>query len=246
MISRPIPPDAIDRPPLQGLELNRRHALKLLAGGMAFALNSCGPPNEEIVPYVELPDRITPGIPLRFATALPLAGYGRGVLVTSHEGRPTKIDGNPRHPTSLGATDIFAEAAIMSLYDPNRSKAVRAAHGVSSWNAFAGAWLAQLEQHRRDAGAGLRVVTGRTTSPTLARQLASLTNALPEARWYRYEPLQDDAEQEGAKLAFGRPLTSIPKISETSVLLALDADPIGSGPEQIRLSNEFSRVRQAG
>ena len=80
---------------------------------------------QEIVPYVEMPERLTPGVPLRFASALPLAGYGRGVIVTSVEGRPIKIDGNPRHPASLGSTDVFAEAAVLSLYDPDRSQAPR-------------------------------------------------------------------------------------------------------------------------
>src|SRR5436309_3401389 len=89
------------------LEFDRRRALQLLAGGITIALNSCGPPQEEIVPYVELPERVTPGVPLHFATALSLAGYARGVLATSYEGRPIKIEGNPRHPASLGASDVF-------------------------------------------------------------------------------------------------------------------------------------------
>ena len=107
-----------------GFDLTRRHALKLLAGSMAFALSSCGPPEEEIVPYVDQPGGVTPGVPLYFATALPLAGYARGVLATSYEGRPTKIEGNPRHPASFGATDVFGQAEIMSLYEPDRSQAV--------------------------------------------------------------------------------------------------------------------------
>ena len=104
-------------------ELDRRAALKLFVSGAALALTSCGRPDEQIVPYVQIPEREIPGIPLRFATAMPLAGYGRGVIVTSVEGRPIKIEGNLRHPASLGATDVFAEAAVLSLYDPDRSKA---------------------------------------------------------------------------------------------------------------------------
>ncbi|MGH6683684.1 MAG: 4Fe-4S dicluster domain-containing protein, partial [Pseudolabrys sp.] len=106
-------------------DIDRRAALKLLAGGAALSLASCGKPREEIVPYVEQPERVVPGVPLRFATTLDLSGYGRGVIVTSMDGRPIKIEGNPRHPASLGATDVFAEAEVMSLYDPGRSKAVR-------------------------------------------------------------------------------------------------------------------------
>src|SRR5579859_6355095 len=113
-----LPPDAC-------AALSRRNALKLFASGAALAVASCARPDEEVVPYVEKPERVMPGLPLRFATALPLAGYARGVIVSAIEGRPIKIDGNPRHPASLGATDVFAEASVLSLYDPDRSKAVR-------------------------------------------------------------------------------------------------------------------------
>src|SRR6476661_6094811 len=115
-------------------DLDRRAALKLLgAGGFALTLASCGKPHEEIVPYVDMPERLVPGEPLQFATTLSLNGYGRGVLASSIDGRPIKIEGNPRHPASLGATDVFAEAAIMDLYDPARSKAPRHGGDVTSW-----------------------------------------------------------------------------------------------------------------
>ena len=95
--------------------MDRRAALKLFMTGVASTLTSCGRPPEEVVPYVQMPERETPGLPLRFASALPLAGYGRGVIVTSVEGRPIKVDGNPRHPASLGSTDVYGEAAVLSL-----------------------------------------------------------------------------------------------------------------------------------
>ena len=118
------------------LGIDRRAALRLFVSGAALALASCGRPDQEVVPYVEMPERLTPGLPLRFASALPLAGYGRGVIVTSVEGRPIKIDGNPRHPASLGSTDVFAEAAVLSLYDPDRSQAPRSGGRIQSWSAF--------------------------------------------------------------------------------------------------------------
>ena len=93
-----------------GPDFDRRAALKLFVSGAALALASCGRPDEEVVPYVEMPERLIPGVPMRFASALALSGYGRGVIVTSVEGRPIKVDGNPRHPASLGATDVFGKA----------------------------------------------------------------------------------------------------------------------------------------
>ena len=117
-------------------DVDRRAALQWLASGAALALASCGRPAEEIVPYVEMPERLTPGIPLQFATALSLAGYARGVIVTSVEGRPIKVEGNPHHPASLGATDVFAQATVLTLYDPDRAKAVRQGDQIVSWSAF--------------------------------------------------------------------------------------------------------------
>ncbi len=225
--------------------LDRRAALKVFATGAALALASCGRPSEEVVPYVEMPERLVPGVPLRFATALPLAGYGRGVLVTSMEGRPIKIDGNPRHPASLGATDVFAEADLLTLYDPNRSRAVRTGNAISSWNLFETALLQRLEQVQPQQGGGLALLTGRITSPTLIGQIADLQKRLPQARWYRSEPIDDDATAGGAVLAFGRKLTALPRYADARCAVMLDADPLGPGPEQVRIARSVAGARQS-
>jgi Fe-S-cluster-containing dehydrogenase component len=248
MTRSPRNPGARDAPEAQDetpFAVHRRAALRFLASGAALALASCGHPDEEIVPYVEVPDGMTPGIRMAFASALALAGYGRGVIVTAIEGRPIKIDGNPRHPASLGATDIFAEAAILSLYDPDRSKAPRGGNALRSWAAFEGELQLQIAQERARKGVGLRILTNRVTSPTLLAQLNGVLKSCPEAKWYRYEPVDDDAERGGAVQAFGRPLIALPRPRDARVVLALDADPIGFGPEQIRLSREFAAARQA-
>jgi molybdopterin-containing oxidoreductase family iron-sulfur binding subunit len=228
-----------------GPDIDRRDALRLMASGAALALASCGRPAEEIVPYVTVPERLTPGIPLRFASTLPLAGFGRGVTVTSVEGRPIKIDGNPRHPASLGATDVFAEAALLSLYDPDRSKAITNGTNVYSWDAFEMALRAQMAAERGRHGSGLRILTGRITSPTLLAQIDALLKPLPEAKWYRYEPVDDDAARAGATIAFGRPLSAIPRLADARVAVTLDADPIGPGPEQIRFNTDFISARKS-
>jgi len=227
------------------LDVDRRAALKMFAAGAALAVTSCGRPAEEVVPYVEMPGRVAPGILLRFATTLPLGGYGRGVIVTSLEGRPIKIDGNPRHPASLGATDVFAEAELLSLYDPDRSKAPRTGTLIASWSAFEAALRPHLEREQARAGARFALLTGRVTSPTLVRQIRDLQRALPRARWYRYEPVDDDSARAGSMLAFGRPLTSIPRFGDVRVALMLDADPIGFGPEQIRFSRDLISARRS-
>src|SRR5216684_1238976 len=233
-----------DRGPAGPVDIDRRVALQLMASGAALALASCGRPAEEIVPYVNIPERLTPGIALRFASTLALAGFGRGVIVTSVEGRPIKIDGNPRHPASLGATDVFAEAAILSLYDPDRSKAVRRGTGVYSWDAFEAALRTQLAAERGRDGSGLRILTNRITSPTLLAQIDTLLESFPQAKWHRYEPVDDDAARAGASRAFGRPLSAIARLADARVVVALDADPIGPGPEQIRFGHDFISARK--
>ncbi len=224
---------------------DRREALRLLAVGAATALGSCGPPREEIVPYVRMPEGLTPGDPMQFATALPLSGYARGVIVTAHEGRPTRIEGNPRHPASLGACDIFAQAEIMSLYDPDRSKVVTNREGLSSWVAFEKELLTKMQVERSRKGAKLAILTGRITSATLQRQIQALLKTFPEARWRRYEPINDDNEIAGTNIAFGRALIPLPRLDRASVIVSLEADPLGPGPCQFLYANAFAERRQA-
>jgi molybdopterin-containing oxidoreductase family iron-sulfur binding subunit len=146
---------------------DRRAMLKSFVSGAALALSSCGPPHEEIVPYVEMPERELPGLPLQFATALSLAGYGRGVIATSVEGRPIKLEGNPRHPASLGATDIYAEAAVLSLYDPDRS---RAPYSAASRTAFEAALQQQIQQENKRQGRMSRPQSSRVESSISVRR----------------------------------------------------------------------------
>ncbi|HEY2889662.1 MAG TPA: 4Fe-4S dicluster domain-containing protein [Dongiaceae bacterium] len=223
------------------IELRRREALKLLAAGMATALAGCGKPNEEIIPYVEMPERMAAGDPLRFATTLALSGYGRGVLAISVDGRPIKLEGNPRHPYSMGATDIFCEATVQSLYDPDRSQVARRAGVPASWDSFLAEWNEVAGQARTSAGLGL--VTGRVVSPTTLRLISELQKRFSSLRWYRYEPVNDDQARTGARLAFGRAVAVIPRLRDADVVVSLWADPLGAGPPQLRQANDFAHRR---
>jgi anaerobic selenocysteine-containing dehydrogenase len=212
---------------------SRREALRLLAAGIAAGLAGCSKPNEEIVPYVRVPEGLVPGDPLKFATTLPLSGYGRGVIVTAIDGRPIKVEGNPRHPASLGATDVFSEADVLSLYDPDRSRTVLKDGDIASWDQFLRALQSQRRRWTERQGEGLRLLTGRVTSPTLARQIDDLRKQFPKALWHSYASIDDEASQVGASLAYGRPLDSVPRLDRADIILTLDADPIGHGPDQI-------------
>ncbi len=224
---------------------DRREALTLLWAGAAAALAGCGRPREEIVPYVDIPAGLVPGEAQRYATTLNLGGYGRGVLATAIDGRPIRIEGNPAHPASLGATDVFAEASVLDLFDPFRSMSPVGPPGVSSWSAFERALRGQLEAEAADGGKGLALLTGRITSPTSLRQLAALKARFPAMTWARYEPAHDDAERQGTRQAYGRPLSLLPRLKDADVGLWLGADPIGPGPAQIAQARAFAERRRA-
>ena len=188
--------------------MDRRDFLRLMGASLALAgVSGClssapAPPDEKIVPYVKQPEEIIPGRPLYFATAMPLQGYGRGVLAESHMGRPTKVEGNPEHPASLGATDAFTQASVLGLYDPDRSHAINNAGRISTWNAFFAALNAELEAQRLSRGAGLRILTETVTSPTLAQQIKNLLGKFPQAKWHQYQPAGSDNVRQGSRLAF--------------------------------------------
>ena len=226
--------------------VSRRNFLKLMGASLALAgLGGCyGPPTEKIVPYVRQPEEIIPGQPLFFATAISLGGIAAGVLVESHLGRPTKIEGNPTHPASLGATDIFAQASILSFYDPDRSQVVSQAGRISTWEAFQAGLEVELERQRRSQGAGLRILTETVTSPTLADQLQKLLAEFPQAQWHQYEPVNRDNVKAGARLAFGEVVDTHYQFDRAEVIVALEADFAAPGPGHVRYARHFMDKRR--
>ncbi|RMD85945.1 MAG: 4Fe-4S dicluster domain-containing protein [Candidatus Dadabacteria bacterium] len=226
--------------------VNRRAFLKLMGASLALAgLSACTrQPTEHIFPYVKAPEQVVPGKPLFFATAITLAGVASGVLVESHLGRPTKIEGNPDHPASLGATDVPTQAAILGLYDPDRSKVITNAGKLRPWQAFVDAMTKAMEAQAPKKGAGLRLLTGTVTSPTLADQIERLLEKYPEARWYQYEPVTRDGVREGARLAFGEAVEARYRLTEADVIVSLDADFLASGRGGVRYAREFAQRRR--
>ena len=223
----------------------------MLAGGAASLAAGCSRPDENSIaqagrkelPYVDMPEGLLPGVPQHYATALPLAGYGRGVVVTAFEGRPTKVEGNPRHPASLGGTDVFAQAEVLSLYDPDRSQAVRADGEISDWAAFESAFRTRLAQHAKDTDGGLRLLTGRISSPTLLDQIAKLKAAIPDLRWHVYEPTEGE-EGEAARAVYGEALRLRPRLRDADTLVAFGADPLGPGPDQVASARALADRRR--
>jgi MoCo/4Fe-4S cofactor protein with predicted Tat translocation signal len=226
--------------------VDRRDFLKLMAASLAFAgLSGCGrTPEQIVVPYVKQPDGMTLGKPQLYATAMPFGGDAIGLLVESHEGRPTKIEGNPDHPSSQGATNVFAQASILNLYDPDRAQTVTKFGEIQTWSMFVESAQAIAAEMRVTGGAGFRILTGIVTSPALAAQIQSLLTIFPQAKWHQWEPVVGDGTREGAKLAFGSYLNTVYRPEKADVILSLDSDFLGSGPGHIRYAREFSRRRK--
>jgi molybdopterin-containing oxidoreductase family iron-sulfur binding subunit len=171
-------------------QFSRRKFLALAGASLALAgVSGCGvqPPQEKIMPYVKAPELLTPGKPQFYATAMTHAGHVTGLLVESHEGRPTKVEGNPDHPASLGATDIYAQASILGLYDPDRSQTVLTPGRIGAWDDAAAEIRRAIASQRDKQGAGLRIVTPAIASPTLADQMDDLLKQFPKAKWFPYE-----------------------------------------------------------
>jgi MoCo/4Fe-4S cofactor protein with predicted Tat translocation signal len=228
-------------------EPGRRKFLKLMGASLALAgLTACTrQPNEIIMPYVRAPEEIVPGKPLFFATAAPLSGVGASILVESHMGRPTKIEGNPRHPASLGSTDALTQATVLSLYDPDRSQTLTHYGEISSWAGFLGEFRGAIADQKAKKGAGVRILTETVTSPSMASQLRGLARDFPQAKWHQYEPAGAHSARGGARLAFGEAVNTYYRVENAKVILSLDSDFLTSGPGQVRYAREFAKSRTA-
>lgn len=224
--------------------LSRRNFIKVMGASLALAgLSGCViQPPEKIVPYVRPNEDMLPGKPLFFATAMTMGGVATGVLAKSFEGRPIKIEGNPEHPSSLGGTDVYAQAAILDMYDPDRSQKVMFRGSPNSWQNFVTAMRTAIEENRADGGAGVRFLTPSVTSPTLQAQMRQLQTELPNSKWVQFEAVNKDNAHEGTKLAFGSPVNTVYRFDRAKRVLSLDSDIFsGSNP---RYMADFAKARR--
>ena len=227
--------------------INRRDVLKLAAASAALAgLSACTKlPTQKIVPYVKAPEEIVAGKPLFYATSMPLAGVAAGLLVESHMGRPTKIEGNSEHPGSLGGTDVFAQAATLGMYDPDRSQTIEHEGRISDWGAFVTA-MGNAKSQLTEGGAGLRILTDTVTSPSLAAQIRSVLAEFPQAKWHQYEQCGRDNAREGTRLGFGKIVNPVYRFDQAEVVVSLDADFICFGRRPRAPRARFCFAARAG
>jgi molybdopterin-containing oxidoreductase family iron-sulfur binding subunit len=228
--------------------VSRRNFMKLMGASMALAgLTACTrQPDEPIVPYVRQPEDLIPGIPKFFATSMPFPTGAIPLLVKSNEFRPTKIEGNPQHPASNGATDVFAQASILDLYDPDRSQnsSYRGEH--RNWGDFHDA----VDQYKLKAaasgGAGLRFLSETVISPTLASQMQIVLKKFPNAKWYQWDPVNRDSAHAASQALFGQYAEPVYKFEAANVVVSLDADFLSGAhfPGFLRYSRDFMSRRK--
>ena len=227
--------------------VGRRRFLKLMSASMALAgVTACTvQPQELIVPYVRQPEEEIPGKPLFFATAMTLGGVAQGLLVESHEGRPTKIEGNPDHPANQGATDVFAQGSLLTLYDPDRSQTILQNGEIRPWSSVIAAVRGGLSSQAATKGAGLRILTETVASPTLASQIQQVLTQYPGAKWIQWDPINRDHARAGARAAFGQYVAPLYDLTRADVILSLDADFLAAdGPENLHYMRQFASRRR--
>src|SRR5437667_2565913 len=264
LVDSPIFEEFVQREfPQQAEEWNdpveRRTFLKLMGASLALAgLSGCViQPPEKIVPYVKQPEEEVPGRGLYFATAFSLGGIATPVLVRSNEGRPTKIEGNPDHPNNRSsdpndkgstATDIFSQASILTLYDPDRSQTPLFRGETRPWSAFVAEIRGSIDKEgdglKARKGAGLRFLTETITSPSLAAQMKQILTDFPEAKWHQYEPVNRDNARAGAIMAFGQDVHTTYDFSKADRILSLGSDFLSAMPGTLRYARDYAAKRR--
>ena len=226
--------------------VERRAFLKLMGASLALAgMAGCTrQPLEQILPYVRQPENVIPGRPLFYATAMTLGGRATGLLVESHEGRPTKVEGNPSHPASLGATDAFAQAALLDLYDPDRMRTLTQLGEIFPWSAFIGAMRTASTLQQTNKGAGLRILTETVSSPTLAAQIEEILARFPAAMWHQWDPGSEMHEAAGLRMTAGSDVSVHYNVERAAVIVSLDADFFSCGAGHLRYARQFAARRR--
>jgi MoCo/4Fe-4S cofactor protein with predicted Tat translocation signal len=230
------------------LSPSRRTLLKLMGASLALAgLTGCRWPKENIVEYARRPKGRVPGVPVQFATLRDLDGVATGVLVKSYDGRPIKVEGNPLHPGSLGSSDALLQAAILEMYDPDRSRTPLSAGPIKGdpWAVLTQALAATSTELKASKGKGLCILAEPSSSQTLAAAKAALLAAMPQAQWFEFAPLSRDNERVGTSMAFGQPMRPQWNLSVAKVVAAFDCDFLGTHPAAVRLMRDFARNRDA-
>ena len=241
-----FPKGHVDTPPSdEAMYLSRRGLLGAMAATFAVVgAEGCRRPLEKVVPYTRMPEDVIPGVPSHYATVIQRRGDALGLVVESHEGRPTKIEGNEAHSSSYGSADLIAQASILELYDPERSTSPRKAGAPASWEDFEKELGAKLATYDKDQGAKLRLLMPPTVSPTVIRMRAALAQRFPKARVHTWSAVADSNARVGAKAAFGETLNTLYAFDKAKVIVSLDSDFLQTESGNVRANKLFAAGRR--
>jgi MoCo/4Fe-4S cofactor protein with predicted Tat translocation signal len=225
--------------------MDRRTFMKLMGGSLAIvgfgAACTAEPPGEEIIPYVIAPEVLVPGIPLYFNSTMTIGGFATGVTIETHQGRPTRVDGNPEHPAALGGSNTYMQGSILELYNPDRETRVLRNRQPDTFDNF----LQDLESVLSDAQSSrIAILTEGVSSPTIASRLNAVLEAYPGARWYQYEPVTRDNVIAGAQLAFDQVVNTVYRFDQANVVVSLDANFMYAMPGSLRYARDFAARRK--
>jgi molybdopterin-containing oxidoreductase family iron-sulfur binding subunit len=223
---------------------SRRHVLKLMAASFGLAgMAACTRPVEHILPYAKAVEDLIPGAPYFYATVMSFAGQATGLLVETHDGRPTKIEGNPDHPLSQGAASAFHQASVLGLYDPDRSARFLESgkETKKSWKEFD----AYLKTLSLGDGSGLRFLSEAVISPSTMALRADALKKYPKAKWVEFESCTRENKRAGNAIAFGQPVDAHPRMDQAKVILALDSDFLGNDWTSTTTTKQFVKGRKA-
>jgi MoCo/4Fe-4S cofactor protein with predicted Tat translocation signal len=228
--------------------VSRRGFLKVMGASLALAgLSGCTKqPDEPIYPYVKEPEDLVLGRPVYFATAFPFNTGAVPLLVKSDAYRPIKVDGNPDHPLNHGSSDLFSQASLLGLYDPDRSQKVIRRGEVRQFAAFLADFRAMLADKKASGGAGLYILSDTVTSPTLAAQWKAAQQRYPKAQWLQWDPVNRDSAYSASKTAFGDYYDAQYRLQDADVIVSLDADFLSGimHPGFLRLSADYASRRK--
>jgi len=225
--------------------ISRRSVLTLLGASLSLAgLTACRRPVDKIVPYVNAPEEIVPGVPLNYATTMPFGTSAYGLVVESHEGRPSKIEGNPLHPSTLGSSSAWIQASLYELFDPDRSRSPMKGGEPETWEGFLAAWRELEVIHDDDLGDGLAILSEPFSSPTLWRLKELLLERFPWAWWVTDSPVNDENVYEGIRLATGAELQPVLHFERARTVLSIDSDFLVNDPEAVRHGRAFADGRR--
>ncbi|MCK5124675.1 MAG: TAT-variant-translocated molybdopterin oxidoreductase [candidate division Zixibacteria bacterium] len=226
-------------------QFSRRSFLRIMGASMALAgLAGCRRPVEKIIPYVKQAEEVIPGVPQYYATTMPFGNSAYGLIVESHEGRPTKIEGNPAHPSSLGASNLFMQAAILNLYDPDRSSKVFHKGKEKKFDEFITFYKELFDKLRNEKGEKLAVLSESFTSPTLSRIKKDFEKAFPNAKWIAYEPISDENRLLALENLTGKKVQPVYHYDKADIIVSFDADFVQSESDSITAAKGFGAGRK--